>query len=89
MKIKNQIHTKLSRYFQPTFLEVEDQSHLHEGHEGWNESGETHFHIRISSSGFKNLTRLKRHRLVHEAITPELMSKIHALSIEIIPNEKL
>ncbi len=88
MKIKHQIHTKLYDFFQPIFLEVEDQSHLHEGHEGWNESGETHFHVRISSSRFESYSRLRRHRLVHEAITPELMTKIHALSIEILPNEK-
>lgn len=87
MKIKHQIHTKLSDFFQPSYLVVEDQSHLHEGHVGWNERGETHFHVIISSSRFDKLTRLKRHRLVHEAITPELMSLIHALSIEILTNK--
>ena len=88
MKIKHQIHTKLYDFLQPQFLEVEDQSHLHEGHEGWNESGETHFHVRISSPRFESLSRLRRHRMVFEAITPELMSQIHALSIEILSSKK-
>ena len=85
MKIKKQIHSKLSTFFQTEILEVENQSHLHKGHVGWNETGETHFHVRISSPKFENLSRIKRHRLVHTAVTPELMSRIHALSIEILP----
>ncbi|MYI92592.1 MAG: BolA family transcriptional regulator [Rhodobacteraceae bacterium] len=79
------MYSKLSTFFQPEILEVENQSHLHKGHVGWNETGETHFHIRISSAKFENLNRIQRHRLLHTAITPELMSLIHALSIEILP----
>ncbi|MYG09584.1 MAG: BolA family transcriptional regulator, partial [Rhodobacteraceae bacterium] len=41
--------------------------------------------VRISSAKFENLNRIQRHRLLHTAITPELMSRIHALSIEILP----
>ena len=47
MLIKKQIIEKLTLIFEPSYLEVEDQSELHRGHAGWDESGETHFHIKI------------------------------------------
>ncbi|MDG2096835.1 MAG: BolA family transcriptional regulator [Paracoccaceae bacterium] len=84
MLIKDQIIDKLQLSFNPSLLVVEDQSEMHRGHAGWNEDGESHFHIRISSGLFSGLSRIKQHRAIYEALTQKLVKKIHAISIEII-----
>ena len=84
MLIKDQIIIKLEKNFNPSLLDIEDQSEMHRGHSGWNEEGESHFHIRISSSVFSGLSRIKQHRAIYEALTKKLDKKIHAISIEII-----
>ena len=84
MLIKDQIIDKLQLSFNPSLLVVEDQSEMHRGHAGWNENGESHFHIRISSGLFAGLSRIKQHRAIYEALTKKLVNKIHAISIEII-----
>ena len=83
MLIKKQIIEKLTLIFEPSYLEVEDQSELHRGHAGWDESGETHFHIKIKSKHFLGMSRLKQHRSVYAALTPKLVEIIHAISMEI------
>ena len=84
MLLKDQIIYKLEQKFNPSLLDVEDQSEMHRGHAGWNENGESHFHIRISSSFFSGLSRIKQHRSIYDALTKKLVNKIHAISIEII-----
>ncbi len=42
-----------------------------------------HYSARIVSDRFVDLNRVKRHRLVHAAIGPELGHEIHALSLEL------
>jgi len=84
MLIRDQIIDKLKQNFNPSLLNVEDQSEMHRGHAGWDEKGESHFHIRISSSLFYGLSRIKQHRAIYEALTKNLIKKIHAISIEII-----
>ena len=83
MLIKDQILEKLQSIFKPSYLNVEDQSELHRGHAGWDEGGESHFHIKINSAVFIGMSRLKQHRAIYSALTPELIKKIHAISMEI------
>ncbi len=80
MTIQQQIEQKLKEAFHPLFLEVIDQSHLHEGHEGKPSHSETHFNITIVSAAFKGLSRLTTHQKIY-AVLHEEVSKIHALSI--------
>ena len=86
MLIRDQILEKLQAEFNPSYLNVEDQSELHRGHAGWNEGGESHFHIQIDSKVFLGMSRLKQHRAVYAALTPQLVKKIHAISMEIFCN---
>ncbi len=67
----------------PTKLEVIDESYQHAGHVGANDSGVgTHFRVRIASPFFTNLTRVKQHRLVYDALRPYIDQGLHALAIE-------
>ncbi len=78
---KDRITSKLTVRFNPTHLEVLDESHKHAGHGAFNGTGETHFRIIISSKEFTGLSRVSKHRLINETLAEELLEQIHALSI--------
>lgn len=66
----------------PTRLEVLDESESHRGHAGWREGGQTHFRIRMTAPGFAGMSRVQRHRLVHETLG-DIVPRIHALALEL------
>ena len=78
-----EIETRLREAFTPTDLQVIDDSESHRGHAGFQEGGESHFHVVMRSPAFEGQSRIARHRAVHKAIGPELMGAIHALSLDL------
>lgn len=80
------ISAKLAERFEPSFLEVIDESSKHFGHAGWREGGETHFRVRIAARHFDGMSRVAQHRAVMDALSAELADRMHALAIEIIPS---
>jgi BolA protein len=66
----------------PSELEIIDESESHRGHGGWREGGETHFRIRMASPRFAGLTRVARHRLVHQTLG-DIVPRIHALALDL------
>lgn len=83
MSVAETIRRKLTERFAPTHIEVEDQSHLHIGHEGSRPGGggETHFAVTIVSVAFTGETRVARQRLVYQTLAAELATRVHALSL--------
>ena len=75
------IDKTLREFFNPTFLEVIDESELHRGHVGFKEGTQTHFKIVISAKIFEKMSRVSRERAVHRALGSRTMQEIHALSI--------
>ena len=71
----------LTREFQPERLGVQDESHLHAGHGGWREGGETHFRVDIVSALFAGKNRVERHRMVNASLAPAFARGLHALAI--------
>lgn len=82
MRTRDRIIQALTDAFQPSFLQVEDESAQHHGHAGWREGGETHFRVRIVAPAFSGLSRIARHRRVNETLKEELAGGVHALAIE-------
>lgn len=80
--ISESITEKLTAAFQPTRLEVVDDSHRHEGHAGHREGGESHFNVLIESAAFAGLPRVMRQRKVYAALAEELAGPVHALSLK-------
>ena len=78
-----QIRKNLENSFNPSFLEVLDESSKHRGHAGAPEGGQSHFRVRLKSEQFKGQSRIARHRAVHSALGPELMGALHALALEL------
>src|ERR1700759_4519612 len=81
MTVRDSITNKLREAFSPESLEVQDESHLHEGHAGHRPGGESHFRIYIVSQAFKGKSRIDRHRMINAALATELAGSIHALAI--------
>ena len=80
--IADTIETKLRAAFAPEVLDVIDQSHLHKGHAGAPEGGESHFRVRIVSARFEGQSRIQRQRAVNAALRDELAGPVHALSVQ-------
>ena len=83
MSVTQEIADRLEDAFSPTELNVIDDSENHRGHAGHREGGESHFNVKIRSAHFKGLNRLARHRAVHDALGPDLIGRIHALSLDL------
>jgi BolA protein len=86
--IAETIRTKLETAFSPERLDVRDDSSKHRGHAGWREGGETHFHVTIVSPAFAGLSRVDRHRRVHEVLDAELKDRVHALALTLLTPEE-
>ena len=76
------IRDKLTTAFEPTRLEVVDDSDRHAGHSGAREGGESHFNVTIESPAFSGTPRVARQRMIHQALADELAGPVHALSIK-------
>jgi BolA family transcriptional regulator, general stress-responsive regulator len=81
MRTADIIAKKLTEAFAPQSLQVEDESHRHEGHAGHRPGGQTHFRLYIVSEAFKGKSRLERHRMINATLSGELAGGIHALAI--------
>ena len=73
------IEADLRRLLRAESVVVQDDGHLHAGHAGAREGG--HFTVRIVAPCFEGLPRVRRHRLVYDALGPLAERRIHALAI--------
>ena len=83
MSVTQEISDRLEEAFALSELSVVDDSESHRGHGGFREGGESHFNVKIRSAHFKGLSRVARHRAVHEALGPDLIGRIHALALDL------
>ncbi|XP_008553037.1 bolA-like protein DDB_G0274169 [Microplitis demolitor] len=75
--IENSIRTKLEKGLEPSYLEILNESYMHNVPKG----SETHFKVLVVSDKFQNEPLIKRHRMVNELLETELKTGVHALSI--------
>ena len=80
--ILDAIRDKLTVAFEPTRLEIVDDSDRHAGHSGAREGGESHFNVTIESPAFSGTPRVARQRMVYKALAEELSGPVHALSVK-------
>ena len=84
MTVAETIRAKLEAAFAPSHLDVRDDSARHAGHAGEREGGETHFRVAIVSKQFEGLSRIERHRKVHDVLDAELKDRVHALALTLL-----
>jgi BolA protein len=76
MSIQATIEQKLASEFDTDFLQVENESHMHNVAPG----SESHFKVTIVSNSFNDQMLIKRHRMVNSALQQEIQ-QIHALAL--------
>ncbi|WP_071674706.1 BolA family protein [Nioella nitratireducens] len=81
MSRAEKIRTRLETALSPRRLQVIDESESHRGHAGYQDGGESHFRVVIAADGLDEMSRIARHRAVHDAIGKDLLSEIHALAL--------
>ena len=79
----DRIRLALTDAFQPTRLEVVDDSAKHAGHAGAAAGGQTHYSVLVESGAFKSMSRVERSRAVHAVLAPEFEAGLHALSLKL------
>jgi BolA protein len=88
MTLQDRIQSALVQTFEPSFLEVVNESRLHAGHNPEAAAtGQTHFRIRIAADKLAGLNRVAAHRAVNEALAFGFAEGLHALAIEIMRPE--
>jgi len=86
MKIQSTIEQKLQEAFQPSHLEVENESHMHNVAPG----SESHFKVVLACAAFEGKRQVQRHQLVYGTLKDELAGDVHALALHTYsPNEWL
>ncbi len=79
--VRDAIHAKLEAGLTPETIEIVDESHLHAGHAGAREGGESHFRVAVVSGEFAGKSRIERQRLVFALLAAEMAGPVHALSL--------
>ena len=80
--VQQEMERLLTEAFEPTRLEVINDSAKHAGHSGDDGSGESHFTIVIEAPAFAGVSRLERQRMVNKALGDIPGQRVHALAIQ-------
>ncbi len=83
MGLDTEIRQRLQDAFAPSTLDVINESAMHAGHSGDDGTGESHWRVVIAAPSFANMSRLARHRAVHDALGKDVIGRLHALALEI------
>ena len=74
---KNRLETTLNEHVAPFFLDVKNESYMHQVPK----DAETHFKITIVSDFFNSLRTIERHKKMYQLLAHELSNGLHALSL--------
>ena len=81
--IQLSIESVLEKSFKPIYLEVVNESSMHNVPDG----SESHFKVIIASEAFTELSLIKRHQSVYKALNG-IMDNIHALSMHLYDSDE-
>ena len=77
MSVEEDIIEKLTNTLHPEYLEVLNESHMHNVPPG----SESHFKVTAVSKAFEGKMLVARHRLINKALAEELEGPVHALAL--------
>jgi BolA protein len=84
MKIQQSIESKINADFLPTYLLVENESHMH----SVPADSETHFKLTLVSDELLNKRKVARHQAVYKTLAAELAGEVHALTMHLYTTEE-
>ena len=77
MTIQANIEEKITDALQPEYLEVVNESHMHNVPPG----SESHFKVTVVTTEFDGKMLVARHRILNQLLKIELDGPVHALSL--------
>lgn len=77
MQVKSYIEQQLNAHLTPVFLEVLDESHMHNVPDG----AQSHFKVTVVSEQFEGSRLIGRHRQVNALLAEALEGPVHALAL--------
>ena len=77
MLIQQSIEKKLTETFAPTFLQIENESHMHSSGRG----SESHFKVTLVTEAFNGKRNVARHQSIYQCLNAELEGGVHALAL--------
>lgn len=83
--IAQEIEILLRKAFNPSALEIINDSSKHAGHSGDDGSGESHFTIVIEAQAFADMNRVARQRAVIASLGDIVGKRVHAVAIQARP----
>ena len=81
--MSKKIENALRDNFNPSSLDIQDDSASHAGHRPDSADGGTHFRVEIVSDSFEGMNTIKRHKAIYGVLADymEPSGSIHALSL--------
>ncbi|HKJ16866.1 MAG TPA: BolA family protein [Xanthomonadales bacterium] len=83
-----EMRRRLEQALNPEQLSIEDEGHMHVGHEGARD-GRGHFRVMVISDAFEGLSMLQKHRAIYDALGDLMKTDIHALAIDAYSSSEL
>ena len=74
--IEQYISDQIIQFFNPTLIQLENESHMHSG-----PSTQSHFKLTVVSDAFSGLSKVKRHQKIYGLLDKAFADELHALSI--------
>jgi BolA protein len=84
MTIQANIETKITNALQPEYLEVANESHMH----NVPPDSESHFKVTVVTAEFNGKMLVARHRVLNQLLKEELEGPVHALSLNTLTPEE-
>ncbi len=84
MTIQANIEAKITDALQPEYLEVANESHMHNVPPG----SESHFKVTVVTTEFNGKMLVARHRILNQLLKDELNGPVHALSLNTLTPEE-
>ena len=80
MSKQQELLERIQAEFQPHFVTVENESHMHSSGRG----ADSHFKLVIVSDVFEGMRKVQRHQKLYQLFADDLKNGIHALALHLI-----
>ena len=77
MQVKAFIEEQLTTHLAPAFLQVDDESHMHNVPDG----AQSHFKVTVVTDAFEGKRLIARHREINTLVDEALKGPVHALAL--------
>ena len=77
----------LQKHFFDVVINIQDNSHLHKGHNNFKGKDETHICVNLIFNSKSSINRLEVHKKINWLLKEEFNKGLHALEIKIILSE--